>query len=257
MKSPHTKNKRHLPRKVNVPTPNIHCKPIFSRTVRVPFGRPRLRNPRLSCVQSTVRHTRLYKSNCCAGGYRRLLTRHANTKGILLIRSKATTLRVTTLLVSYHPNSRVVVPSCAFISATGTFILHNNIPMFISVEPSARGVSRALVRTTVASHAHTVYIIRCTNITYRVSTVVRVTRERHLCIVRSTTRNINSYCEKHQLNSVNRLNYCDFRRAGGIVSKRKKTLLIGSPSLVRHTRVVQRGKAGHTEFFHKRISGCA
>lgn len=142
------------------------------------------------------------------------------------------------------------------MSATSTFILHNTEVMFISVQPSAVGVSRGLVRRTVASGAHTVIPIRCTKMTYRVSAVVRVTKERSLGMIRSTTRNISTCCGKGTLNAVKSFNYCDFRRAGGCAVKRNNTVLFGKSRCLRGTRVLERGKASHDGFFHNRMSGC-
>lgn len=179
-------------------------------------------------------------------------------RGTLLAPDYATTLRVTTVLVSVLPNSRIVVPDCAFMSATGTFILHKTGVMFISVHPSAVGVGRGLVRTTVASGAGTVIPIRCTNITYRVSAVVRVTSHRGLCMVRSTTRKVVSACGNETLNAVKRLTTFDFRRAGGCASNNRNNLLVvGSGRFMGGTRVVQRGNAGHDRFVRNVMSGCA
>lgn len=175
---------------------------------------------------------------------------------MVLAASYARTLRVTTRLYSVGPNSRIVVPSCAFISATSTFMLGKTGVMFISVEPSAVGVSRGLVRTTIARGAGIVIPIRCTKITYRVSAVVRVTGGCGLGIIRSTTRKMSTYCGKGTLNAVKSFKYCDFRRAGGCAVKRNNTVLFGESRCLRGTRVLERGKASEDGFFHKRVSGC-
>ncbi len=206
--------------------------------VGVPFGGPFLANGRTRCVCRTIVTKGLSNGNRFAGVIRRCFRGRCNFHGYLLAASYASTLRVTTVLAGINPKSRIVIPDCAFMSSTLTFIHRKTAVMFTSDYGGGPGVSTSVLRDLVASHAGMVMPIRCTNMTYSVSHVVSVTGGRGVFIIRSTTRTISDFCGKETLNSVKRLKYFSFRRAGGVVTNRNKVLTVGSRHFVHHTRVV-------------------
>lgn len=111
-------------------------------------------------------------------------------------------------------------------------------PVFISVSPTAFGVSPAGVATGVAAGADTLIPMRIFNGPYRMRRVRSVTRGGGLGIVCSNTRTFSARCGNRDMLGCNSVDALDFRTAGLFRDARNKTVVAGSSRLTNGVELV-------------------
>lgn len=174
---------------------------------------------------------------------------------MLLTPSYTTSLKITTLLLNIQPNNKIIIPNYTFISTTNTFILHNTKIIFINIHPNTININKTLIKTTITNKTHIIIPIHYTNITYKINTIITLTKKHNLFIIKNTTQNIISTYKKHTLKTINHINYFNFHKTKNYTTNNKNnTTLINNKTLIKQTKIIHKKNTNHNQFFHNQIN---
>lgn len=140
----------------------------------------------------------------------------------------ASTLTLKLVTYNLNPNSRILLPTGAFVTALLKILHAKTAPIFISYSHTANLVSLTTTRLTVARHAGTVVPIRLCNRLISPRTILSLTNHRNLLIFRSTTRTRLTRHSNCATKSVNATTTFDFCPDGGLNTLNSNNVMIAA-----------------------------
>ena len=220
---------------------------------RIPFNKPSLVGEELRYIEEAVAGGHLsgdgpFTRRCAA-----ILEQALGAPRVLLTTSCTHALEMTALLLNLQADDEVIVPSFAFVTTAGAYVLRGARPIFVDIRPDTLNVDESKIAERITDRTRAIVVLHYGGVGCEMDEIMKISQESGVPVVEDNAHGLFASYRGRPLGSIGALATQSFHETKNYNCGEGGALVINDARLIERAEVVREKGTDRSRFFRGEI----
>jgi dTDP-4-amino-4,6-dideoxygalactose transaminase len=220
---------------------------------RIPFNKPKFMGDELRYIADAVERGHLSGDGLYTRMCSELLERELAVPKVLLTTSCTHALEMCALLLDLQPGDEVIVPSYAFVTTAGAFVLHGARPVFADVHPDTLNLDASLIRDLITPRTRAIVALHYAGVACEMDEILAISSETGVPVVEDNAHGLFGRYKGKALGSLGALATQSFHETKNFTSGEGGALIINEPRWIERAEILREKGTNRSRFFRGEV----
>lgn len=220
---------------------------------KIPFNKAELAGNELSYIQQAVEGGHLAGDGPFTRRCSELLESTLEVPKVLLTTSCTHALELSALLLNLKAGDEVIVPSFAFVTTAGAFVMQGAKPVFVDVRPETLNLDERLIEAAITPRTKAIVPLHYGGIACRMDVIADIAQRHGLAVVEDNAHGLFARWRNRFLGTLGSLATQSFHETKNFTCGEGGALLVNDPAWVERAEILREKGTDRSRFFRGQV----
>ena len=220
---------------------------------RIPFNKAELTGNELDYIRQAVEGGHLSGDGPFTKRCSELLEQELGVPKVLLTTSCTHALEMSALLLDIGPGDEVILPSFAFVTTVGAFVMRGATPVFVDVRPDTLNLDEERIAERISPKTKAVVPLHYAGVACEMDAIGALAAEHGIAVVEDNAHGLFGTYKGRKLGTFGALATQSFHETKNLTCGEGGALLINDPSLAERAEILREKGTNRSRFFRGQV----